>query len=1503
MKTGVIKCVVCLLCLLMSLHALAVPGGFSGPTWYDYREAFGGNGSLLDPYVISKPEHLAQLSYEVNEEAKTYEGKIFILADDISLDKTVDGQRVQWIPIGYKFSGENYHFRGVLFGADMKKMYENGWSEEQKHTVSGMYIHAVSNVDAQCFGLFGYMEGLVAYVDVANISLTVDLSEPSSNDFSSIGGLCGRMVSTSLWCVEYGNEPEFLSMGNGIDACSVEGGLAVKANGQSVYVGGIVGGFGPNCGIGHTVSNVSITAERCDCVGGIAASSEGTIVDCAANVNIVSSAASGEKPKVGGIVGLLWEGSSVSASASMGSITCTEAHEVGGICGRMRFEKTSGIVRECVIRGCSSTVALKTKGELGGIVGHMEKGNDITTRVDACVYGGHIDASEAFYSGGICGYMEWDNDLRINASLFTGTMSVSSGHRAAISAYCPNGRENVGGCYYDATMFSGNLVGEETTHLSIKGVSTEDLTSGRLTDVSMLPTDESEDCFFIIAVGRYPAICCNTVWNEYYDCFVNNSVDLDFTKQLFHKDNMYQDNTVYKTGAWLCSLPVSITKGDAAYDLVTQVIASDKNNVWEEQERTVTVNSKCTYSNVECIKISGDTATAVANGDFMATITAKTDRPAVVWNRPLPLSGTKQLAFTSTVDQEWDGTFATACAAGTGRKEDPYIIKNGAQLAYAVKNNSAGEFYKQICDITLNKELLNDEGILTVEYTPKKWIDENPYTGPWGYTETIKWKAQYDGTGHFIKGARISREGVGVFGSVEESGAITNLGIVDSHTSMRSGLFAGSMNGTITNCIAQGTMGAQHVRDADYYKDYCGGFASVVGNTNAGAVIEDCISSVVCRFLFEDVTPFVSLSDENHGKVRNCLSVVPMIYADADFNSADITASGKDYLENCYWLKGYEQMNTGYTLEEICAALGSRSRWKVFKGYFPTLKTFANTDMAKLLMVPFRTDQDYTYDESYGSDNYLMGFGKQLLFEPGSVAWTSTDETETYLEADSDMGIIVPVRASFDPIDINPNFDKTVRVMLGLYFINGRLGKFHHFIPMRTRKGGVNPGISFVDDYARAACLEAFDSNHDDILSLAELKAVTTDQTLTAFQTETARQMVRFPEFRFFKAVDELTSQLSGLDHLEEIGLPYAMETLGSDAFDGCASLKEVTLPAKVKYVDPHPFYGSAVEDISVDPFNENYKSRGGVLFDANDMLVAYPNGRSGEEIVIPGVVTEIADGAVYKIDGLQRFYFETDDYKTVPYLNEEGITTTDDQLIDVYVSDATYGSVLMQGYIDDGSWDEYVDAGKLHCYYPLKIGNAKAATLYIGFDTQLPAGLKPYIVTKTNDADVSEEEGEKNTAYLQQMPSKVPSRSPIVIFADQAGTYRLEPLGETLEPWKMYKNKLNGVGRDGMSVYQSDSDRGSILTLGRNSSGTLGFFYYTGERIAPYRAYLTHNEITAGAKYFISFLSDHTGIANVSTGPGTSSTEWYTLDGRKLSGKPSQRGVYISGGRKVFVK
>jgi hypothetical protein len=47
---------------------------------------------------------------------------------------------------------------------------------------------------------------------------------------------------------------------------------------------------------------------------------------------------------------------------------------------------------------------------------------------------------------------------------------------------------------------------------------------------------------------------------------------------------------------------------------------------------------------------------------------------------------------------------------------------------------------------------------------------------------------------------------------------------------------------------------------------------------------------------------------------------------------------------------------------------------------------------------------------------------------------------------------------------------------------------------------------------------------------------------------------------------------------------------------------------------------------------------------------------------------------------------------------------------------------------------------------------------------------------------------------------------------------------------------------------------------------------------------------------------SEVTAIRNIEVSPETKS-HWYTLDGKRLSGKPTQKGIYVRNGRKVVVK
>ena len=102
-----------------------------------------------------------------------------------------------------------------------------------------------------------------------------------------------------------------------------------------------------------------------------------------------------------------------------------------------------------------------------------------------------------------------------------------------------------------------------------------------------------------------------------------------------------------------------------------------------------------------------------------------------------------------------------------------------------------------------------------------------------------------------------------------------------------------------------------------------------------------------------------------------------------------------------------------------------------------------------------------------------------------------------------------------------------------------------------------------------------------------------------------------------------------------------------------------------------------------------------------------------------------------------------------------------------------------------------------------------------------------------------------------------------------------------------------------------------SILFLGANNT-----LYYPNAamQIGSCRAHFQLNGITAGdpgagVRAFVMNFGDEdeqTGINSLPPDPspkGEGSSYWYTLDGCRLSGKPTMRGIYVNNGRKVVIK
>lgn len=298
------------------------------------------NGTTVEPgkdasgvYQIGTAEELAWLAAEINNSSNNSQSYSAVLTADIDL-----GYR-PWTPIGCYVDWQNNHpYRGVFDG--------------QGHTVSGLYVTALSNGYA---GLFGYTSGSTA---IKNLTVEGEIRlEDVSTTAKHIGGIVGEANAKLERCV---SRVRISAAGFGTrDTCAV-GGIAGKLSGAmtdcrfegsiditckrgGAYISGGVGGLAGNAAGGaltRCVNTGAVTVDKGTGVGGIAGitSREVTFTQCANTGHISNDTtavlSSGEKPK-GGTGGILGVGKSGNVSISLcyntGTVSGTTI--VGGILG------------------------------------------------------------------------------------------------------------------------------------------------------------------------------------------------------------------------------------------------------------------------------------------------------------------------------------------------------------------------------------------------------------------------------------------------------------------------------------------------------------------------------------------------------------------------------------------------------------------------------------------------------------------------------------------------------------------------------------------------------------------------------------------------------------------------------------------------------------------------------------------------------------------------------------------------------------------------------------------------------------------------------------------------------------------------------------------------------------------------------------------------------------------------------------------------------------------
>lgn len=332
-------------------------------------------------------------------------------------------------------------------------------------------------------------------------------------------------------------------------------------------------------------------------------------------------------------------------------------------------------------------------------------------------------------------------------------------------------------------------------------------------------------------------------------------------------------------------------------------------------------------------------------------------------------------------------------------------------------------------------------------------------------------------------------------------------------------------------------------------------------------------------------------------------------------------------------------------------------------------------------------------------------------------------------------------------------------------------------------------------------------------------------------------------------------------NNLECIIIPDGIETISSSAFLGCHALSSINIPNSVTTIDNDAFRGcGALTTINIP---NGVTSIGDNAF----YLCGFTS------VVLPSSVISIGSQAFYACDALAS--------------------------VTIYAPSLTnYGSNAFAS--NSSSRKIYVLADKVDTYkagwssYSSKI---EAISL-----TANDAGTSGHWCTYYNEgSDITVADGTViykatlNGAKTQVTLTRVDGN---IIKAGEAVV--LNTTSDNIE--------LSSAASSGSGNYTNNDLKGGntladgtvAYTLGM-IGGQLGFYKYSGT--APLDPYKAHLEIpTASPAPFIGF-SGTTGICDLDNDDINKVDVWFDLSGRKLEGKPMQKGIYMRQGKKYIVK
>ena len=268
--------------------------------------------------------------------------------------------------------------------------------------------------------------------------------------------------------------------------------------------------------------------------------------------------------------------------------------------------------------------------------------------------------------------------------------------------------------------------------------------------------------------------------------------------------------------------------------------------------------------------------------------------------------------------------------------------------------------------------------------------------------------------------------------------------------------------------------------------------------------------------------------------------------------------------------------------------------------------------------------------------------------------------------------------------------------------------------------------------------------------------------------------------------------------------------------------------------------------------------------------------------------------------------------YKIYAYKNDESFDGSwvyqDDYLQYTYINkngtSVTYTVVYNDGYKFANNKE-----GKVYLYkkvegpastqktFDLTINDAGWATLYLDYAVTIPEGLSQVFYISSIDGDVA-----KGTTITGVIPPLTG-----VIIQGNTGTYQFRENSNSVE--KPTDNLLTGTLEDIADASKHELTTGAygknLYTLGRTNSGKVQLALFTGTPIGKNKAFLITKASTnsSHAKAFCVVTDSGATAIHAMDDVESDHKAWYTLQGIRLNGKPAQKGVYIHGGKRIYVK